>query len=446
MTHRQRAKRAEEPTPCLNNGRIKRDKHPTRNDKQNDNTMFEYSKDGVTIALWLDNRRERSDGRYPLKVRVTYARQRAYYPTGKHFTPKEWEALPRTRSRASTDTRRDIENSYNHIRTIAEDLAHAGAFTLDALNIRLRGASSTTINEAFRAKIDELSHRGNIGNMDNYKCVLNSIEQFAGTRIPFNAVTTSWVERYADHLRREGKAQATIAIRLRTLRAILNNAMAVGIIRPADYPFGRGKYEIRSGAGRKMALSIEQIGQIARYTDDKSVANIRYRDYWMFLYLCNGINVADFIQLRYSDIIGGEIYYKRQKTLNTSRTLKDIRVVVTQPMRDIIQRWGNPPHPDNYIFPHLRGNETPLELKRRTQYLTRLINRAMAHIAEALGIDHISTYTARHSFATVLKRSGANIAYISESLGHSSQRTTENYLSSFEREERERNAELLTKF
>jgi integrase len=70
----------------------------------------------------------------------------------------------------------------------------------------------------------------------------------------------------------------------------------------------------------------------------------------------------------------------------------------------------------------------------------------MAHIAEALGIDHISTYTARHSFATVLKRSGANIAYISESLGHSSQRTTENYLSSFEREERERNAELLTKF
>lgn len=166
----------------------------------------------------------------------------------------------------------------------------------------------------------------------------------------------------------------------------------------------------------------------------------------MFLYLCNGINVADFIQLRYSDIIGGEIYFKRQKTLNTTRTLKDIRVVVTQPMRDIIERWGNLPHPDNYIFPHLRGNETPLLIKRCTQYLTRLINRAMAHIAEVLGIDHISTYTARHSFATVLKRSGTSIAYISESLGHSSQRTTENYLASFERDERQRNAELLTKF
>lgn len=408
--------------------------------------MFEYSKDGIMIAVWLDTRRGCADGRFPLKLRVTYNRQRAYYPTGKYFTIAEWEVLPRTRNRAAADVRRDIEHSYNYIRSVVEELAHSGTFSLDALNVRLRGATSTTINEAFRNKIEELCSRGNIGNMDNYKSVLKSIENFAGERIPFNAVSVTWVERYAEHLRQEGKAQATIAIRLRTLRAILNNALQLGIIRPIDYPFGRGKYEIRSGAGRKLALSIEQIGQIARYTDNNSTANIRYRDYWMFLYFCNGINVADFIQLRYSDIINGEIYFKRQKTLNTTRTLKDIRVIVTEPMRAIIQRWGNIPHPDNYIFPHLVGAETPLRMKRKTQYLTRLINRAMAHIAESLGIDHISTYTARHSFATVLKRSGANIAYISESLGHSSQKTTENYLASFEREERVRNAELLTKF
>lgn len=398
------------------------------------------------LALWLDTRRELTDGRYPLKVRVTFNRQRAYYPTGKNFTPAEWEALPRTKTREATAIRRDIENSYNHIRKIVEDLAHAGTFSLDMLNIRLRGAASTTINDAFRAKIEELHERGSIGNMDNYKCVLNCIERFAGERIPFGAITTAWVERYAEHLRREGKAQATISIRLRTLRAILNNALKLGIIRPAEYPFGRGKYEIRSGAGRKMALTLEQIGKIARYTDPIHPATMRYRDYWLFLYMCNGINVADFIQLRYSDIIGGEIYFKRQKTLNTSRTLKDIRVVITEPMADIIKRWGNPQRPDNYIFPHLIGDETPLERRRKTQYLLRHINRAMARIADGVGIEHISTYTARHSFATVLKRSGANIAYISESLGHSNLRTTENYLASFERDERVKNAELLTKF
>lgn len=408
--------------------------------------MLEYSKDGITIATYLDTRRQRSDGRCSLKVRVTYERKCAYYPTGKYFTPVEWAALPRSRTSAALEARRDIEHSYNYIRGIVESLALAGTFSLSALNVRLRGSSVMTINEAFRAKIDELLRLGNIGNMDVYSVVLHSIEQFAGGHISFRDITISWLERYVEYLQKEGKSQSTISIRLRTLRAILNKALALGIIRNVDYPFGRGKFEIRSGAGRKMALSIEQIGQIARYTDSVRMANIRYRDYWLFLYMCNGINVADFIQLRYSDIINGEIYFKRQKTLNTARTLKDIRVIITKPMRDIIERWGNPPHPDNYIFPHLLGDETPLRRKRKTQALTRLINRAMAHIAEQLGIEHISTYTARHSFATVLKRSGTNIAYISESLGHSNLKTTENYLASFERDERERNAMLLTKF
>ena len=115
-------------------------------------------------------------------------------------------------------------------------------------------------------------------------------------------------------------------------------------------------------------------------------------------------------------------------------------------MRDIIERWGNPYNPEAYIFPHLKGGETPLQRKRATQYLTRAINRRMAQVAKELSIPHISTYTARHSFATVLKRSGANIAFISESLGHSDLKTTENYLASFESEERRKNAELLTKF
>lgn len=70
----------------------------------------------------------------------------------------------------------------------------------------------------------------------------------------------------------------------------------------------------------------------------------------------------------------------------------------------------------------------------------------MADIGKELKIGNISTYTARHSFATVLKRSGANIAYISESLGHNNLQTTEHYLASFEKEERQKNAALLTKF
>ena len=148
--------------------------------------------------------------------------------------------------------------------------------------------------------------------------------------------------RYADFLDNEGKKQTTIAIHLRTLRAIINEARRAGLIKESQYPFGRGRYEIQSGAGRKMALTVEQIGQIANY-DDGSEATARYRDYWLFLYLCNGINVADFVKLRYRDIVNGEICFVRQKTERTTRVRKEIRAIITDRMQKIIDRWGTVP-------------------------------------------------------------------------------------------------------
>lgn len=98
-----------------------------------------------------------------------------------------------------------------------------------------------------------------------------------------------------------------------------------------------------------MALTLEQIGQIANY-EDGTEATAKYRDYWLFLYLCNGINVADFVKLRYRDIVNGEICFVRQKTERTTKTRKEIRVVVTERMQAIINRWGNPSRPDSFIF------------------------------------------------------------------------------------------------
>ena len=407
--------------------------------------MLQYSKDGTSVSAMLDTRRTKSDGKCPVKIRVTHRRTRWYYPTGKDLTPEEWSALSTTKARALVSIRKDIESSYQIVRSAVEELTTAGAFTFDALNNRLKGATSDTVNTAFRAKISAFNQQGQVGTATVYDTILKGIERFAGAHIPFDAVTVSWLVRYAAFLQSEGKKQTTIAIHLRHLRAILNEARRQGIVKEAQYPFGRGRFEIQEGEGRKMALTLEQIGQIARY-DDGSEATAKYRDYWLFLYLCNGINVADFVRLRYRDIVNGEICFVRQKTARTTRTRKEIRVVVTDRMQAIIDRWGNPPAPDRFIFPVLDGSEDAMRQKLKTQYFTRAVNKRMATIGEDLGIGNISTYTARHSFATVLKRAGANIAYISESLGHNDLKTTENYLASFEREERVKNAELLTKF
>lgn len=80
-----------------------------------------------------------------------------------------------------------------------------------------------------------------------------------------------------------------------------------------------------------------------------------------------------------------------------------------------------------HTFPYLRGNETANKCENITIELTRHISKRMKMIADAIGIGRvsISTYCSRHLFATVLKRNGANIAYISENIGHSDLKSTE---------------------
>jgi len=90
---------------------------------------------------------------------------------------------------------------------------------------------------------------------------------------------------------------------------------------------------------------------------------------------------------------------------------------------------------------------TPLRQYELMQLFVSFINNWMKHILKNLEIDKKgTTYVARHTFSTVLKRSGASTEYIQEALGHSDIKTTENYLDSFEKEVKKEFAQRLTSF
>lgn len=404
-----------------------------------------YSKDGITVAAIIDTGHPKKSGLFPVRIRVTYTRERKYYSTGKDLTVDEWEALPTTKSRTLISIRKDIESSYQIVRNTVEELSQNGEFSFEALNNRLKKGSGTSLNAAFQAKIEALRKQESVGSMLAYKTVMQGIERFGGKRISMDAISVDWVRRYEKFLLSENKCYTTIGIHMRHLRAILNDARRCGILKETRYPFGRGKYVIQAGEGRKMALTIKQIGQIARY-DDGNETNSKFRDYWMFLYLCNGINVADFVKLKYKNIVNGEICFVRQKTEHTTKTRKEIRAVIVRQMQEIMDRWGNTPASDNFIFPILDGSEDAFQRKAKTVAVAGAINLRMRKIGSALSIGNISTYTARHSYATIMKRGGASISYISDALGHTDIKMTENYLASFEREEREKRAALLTQY
>ncbi len=60
--------------------------------------------------------------------------------------------------------------------------------------------------------------------------------------------------------------------------------------------------------------------------------------------------------------------------------------------------------------------------------------------------NNVTTYAARHSFATILQRSGAPVSFISEALGHGNVQTTQNYLAGFEDESKAETLKALTAF
>ena len=102
---------------------------------------------------------------------------------------------------------------------------------------------------------------------------------------------------------------------------------------------------------------------------------------------------------------------------------------------------------DTYIFPVLSPNLAPERERQLIQQLTHVINDNMKTVVKAIGIENdVTTYAARHSFATILQRSGASTEFISEALGHSNVRTTQNYLAGFEDEAKKETVKALIAF
>ena len=163
-------------------------------------------------------------------------------------------------------------------------------------------------------------------------------------------------------------------------------------------------------------------------------------DFWLFSYFCNGMNFADIARLRWGsfDEKGMSLKIIRTKTIHTKKSdLIPIQVKLRIETLAIIKKYGtHPRNPEAYVFGFLNPAMTAKESHSTVKQFVKNTNKYMRRIAEKLGIEtSLNSYTARHSFATILLRSNAPLKFISESLGHANISTTENYLASFEQEQ-----------
>lgn len=405
--------------------------------------MIKVVKNGVVVSVLLDTRTVNKEGTYPVKIKVYFQGKPKYYSTGICMSTKdELEEVLESKSKKNIEIQDIIGKELSRILKNVDILVERGTFSFSNLNNMLGKNIGGTLNEMISAKIKELDNEEKFGSSAFYKGTLSLLKRYIKHDVLINEVTVEWLNGLEKFILKTA-SQTTVAMNMRNIRTIMNIAKQTGVIRESDYPFGRGKYQIKEGSGKKKALNKKQLKTIAEYSDGSMTTEF-YRDLWLFIYFCNGLNVADLISLKFSDIQNGEISFIRKKTKDRTRDVKRIYAAITPEMYSIINKWGNDPKKSVYIFPFLKPGDSAWEHEKKKKNLTKLINKRMKMIGEKLNFGKITTYVARHTYATVLRNEGVPISIISPMLGHSSVTTTEIYLADLESEYRAKNASLLS--
>lgn len=397
-----------------------------------------------TATLYLDELRPNKDGKCSVKIRVTFNRIRHYYKTSIYLTKAEFEKITTAKRRTPAET--DINDSMNSYLTKATNiLKGVEVFIKDDFDSKYYEKRNIidSVSFAFDKYIQLLRSQKRIGTAVSYECAKNSLENYK-KGLTFADVTPGFLNKYENWMIEQGNTVSTVGIYLRSLRAIFN----IQKIDRGLYPFGKenDKYTIPTGNNVKKALTVDEIASIYRHHTVPKTTKDMAKDYWLFLYLSNGMNVKDFCLLKWENIDGDMLYYKRAKTKRSKKNAESISVALKPQTLEIIKKWGQPSiTKDAYIFPHLQPGMKADRERAVYQQLTKTINKYMKQIVQEIGINkNVTTYFARHSFATVLKRSGAKIEMISELLGHSSVEVTKSYLDSFEKKQIKKQTNALT--
>lgn len=262
--------------------------------------------------------------------------------------------------------------------------------------------------------------------MPPFKELKNSMTAFNTTlNVYFSDIDTVWLKNYEQWLKSKGLNLNSIGVRFRTLRVLYNRAMEENLVRQESYPFKTYKVSKLNMETAKRAITKDEVKRIINFTTDNRFTQLAI-DIFYFSYLCAGINFKDIAYLTQSNIVEGQLVYYRKKTK------KLIRVPIQDEAMKIIQKYSK--SDKGYLFPIFSATHKTEEQKaNRLNKALKVINRNLKKVGEKLKLPiDLTTYVARHSYATVLKRAGVSTSIISESLGHSSEKITQIYLDSFE--------------
>ena len=395
----------------------------------------------ATISVICYKSKTLANGEHPLMLRIAQNGKSTYKSLKISVAAKHWDFernVPKPNNPNKDLIQKIIlKTKLDYQQKILEKKANSEEFTASSLiNEQKEEIKAKTVEEFYLSLIEDLKQKGRIGNSYAYLNSYNTLRNFnKGKKLnyTFSHIDVSFCKRFEDWMRSKGNKDTTLSYQFRTLRATYNKAIEAKIVAREKNPFIEYKLSHFNTKTIKRALSKNDILRIIN-ADCTSQSKLRQltHDLFSFSYLCGGISFVDIANLTRQNIVEDRLIYQRQKTHG------NINLLLSKEASTIIAKYSTYQQEAEYLFPilHCKRHITPMQKSNRVHKICHQVNTELRAFAKELGITaEVTTYVARHSFATILKKSGVNIGIISQALGHQDIKTTQIYLSKFDNEQ-----------
>lgn len=357
----------------------------------------------IKVSIKLDKRRRLNNGKFPLKFKVARKDRAIYIATGYELKEEDWDAknekvknLPDKRLMNIKLGKRLSDINDKVIELQSEGKLRYYSNKKLALYLSNGEDKEEYENHLFKTQMaDFLSKKESEGTKNIYIATENRIKAFCDyDTLRVEDIDIEWLDKFCEFLSKEN-TKNTIAVRLKIIRSIINFARKKGLVK--EYVFSM--YSIKTEETQKRSLTVEELRKL--YKVKLSTIRAKHRDIFFLIFFLMGINVKDLSELQ--KIENGRIVYRRAKT----GTLYNIKV--EPEALEIIERY--------------RGKEHLIkQFDRDASYVSfdQSTNRILGKICKEIDIPKITTYWARHTFATIAYEIGISMDVIADCLGHKS--------------------------
>lgn len=389
----------------------------------------------TTIKI-LPRELKKLNGEKPIILRVTKNRKSKIITLGLSTLDSEWDFEKGRFNRKSKNyqhkNRLLIEAELKGINLLEKLYEENKEFSLNQFLQRYFGQEEIrkSVKSYLENVIQSLERVDKYSSAEPYKNLKSALFKFADITISFQNINYHFLKKFEHNLRIAGNSDGGIAFKMRTLRSIFNSAINENIIQQEAYPFRRYKISKLKGADRKIALNEIEFRKFESVNLQEHPELVNAHKLFLFSFYCRGMNWKDMILLKQKNIFDNKLHYKR------SKTNQKFVIEILNPVKDILTYFEKNFPNTEYVFPYITiGGLSSKQFHEKKRVTLKKFNNQLKQIGSIARISKpITSYVARHTYATILKNKGVSIEIISELMGHSSVNVTMSYLKDFENE------------